>query len=306
MKVPKKFGLSLEDKNKKLLDWFEKKHDVHSIKEVEVKASKETGISSMQIKDILQNLIDENLINSEKCGTLKLYWSFKGNKEINSNNLKIEKIEKIKSKIKSLSQSNELLIGKIQDLETNRNCEIEITSCEITKEIKLHFPEFEIDDKKNNNEKEEDDSSNDSEESDRSKDPTESDDSDDSDDSDKSSEELSKQGNEPTLKIDREFLIARLQKVEDEYTLLEKKLKKIKMSNPKYINEVKDKIAFVNDMTEIITGNITFVCFQLLKFYLLTLQKDNIDELILYFTKKSNLPANIIRKEFQIPESFDD
>ncbi|GMF24077.1 unnamed protein product [[Candida] boidinii] len=245
------------DKNKRLLEWFERKHDVYSIKEVESKASKETGISSIQIKDILQNLIDDDLINSEKCGTLKVYWSFKGNKEINSNNLKIEKIEKIKSKIKNLSESNELLIGKIQDLETNRNCDIEITSCEIIKEIKLHFPEFEIDDKKNNNEKKEDDSSNDSEESDRSKDSTESDDSDDSDDSDtsddsddsyKSNEELGKQGYEPTLKLDREFLIVRLQKVEDEYTLLEKKLKKINMNNPKYINEVKDKIAFITFM----------------------------------------------------------
>ncbi|GME87848.1 unnamed protein product [[Candida] boidinii] len=269
MKGPKKFGLSLEDKNKKLLDWFEKKHDVHSIKEVEVKASKETGISSIQIKDILQNLIDENLINSEKCGTLKLYWSFKGNKEINNNNLKISQIEKIKSKIKNLSESNEILINKIQDLKINRHTEISITSPEIIKEIRLYLSEIETDNKKTtNNEKKEVHSSNDSEES---GDPEKSGDSDDSDNFD---EDLCKQEYEPSLKLNRELLIAQLKKVEDEYILLEKNLKRINMKSPKNINEIKDKITFVNDMTEIITGKTNFFLFSYLKdSFLLTFSK---------------------------------
>ncbi|GMF42827.1 unnamed protein product [[Candida] boidinii] len=221
MKVPKKFGLSLEDKNKKLLDWFEKKHDVHSIKEVEVKASKETGISSMQIKDILQNLIDENLINSEKCGTLKLH------------------------------------------------TEISITSPEIIKEIRLYLSEIETDNKKTtNNEKKEVHSSNDSEES------GDSEKSGDSDDSDKFDEDLCKQEYEPSLKLNRELLIAQLKKVEDEYILLEKNLKRINMKSPKYINEIKDKITFVNDMTEIITGKTNFFLFSYLKdSFLLTFSK---------------------------------
>ena len=49
---------------------------MYNIKEVETIASKKTGISSMQIKDILKMLVDEGLVNCEKCGISNIYWSF--------------------------------------------------------------------------------------------------------------------------------------------------------------------------------------------------------------------------------------
>lgn len=60
----------------KLLAWFQQSHTMYNIKEVETIASKKTGISSMQIKDILKLLVDEGLVNCEKCGISNIYWSF--------------------------------------------------------------------------------------------------------------------------------------------------------------------------------------------------------------------------------------
>lgn len=50
---------------------------MYNIKEIETIASKKTGISSMQIKDILKLLVDDGLVNCEKCGISNIYWSFK-------------------------------------------------------------------------------------------------------------------------------------------------------------------------------------------------------------------------------------
>lgn len=43
---------------------------------METGGSKATGISSMQIKDILKILVDDGLVRCEKCGIANLYWSF--------------------------------------------------------------------------------------------------------------------------------------------------------------------------------------------------------------------------------------
>lgn len=69
--------MSIEEKQAKLLDWFQAEHTMYNIKEIETQASKKTGISSMQIKDVLKMLIDEGLVSCEKCGIANIYWSFK-------------------------------------------------------------------------------------------------------------------------------------------------------------------------------------------------------------------------------------
>lgn len=68
--------MSLEEKTARLLAWFHASHTIYNVKEVESAASKATGISSMQIKDVLKVLLDEGLVRCEKCGTTNIYWSF--------------------------------------------------------------------------------------------------------------------------------------------------------------------------------------------------------------------------------------
>ncbi|RCK63225.1 Meiotic nuclear division protein 1 [Candida viswanathii] len=74
--MPPKKGLSQEEKLSALLTWFQASHCFYTLKEVEQKASKACKISSMQIKDLVASLVNEGLVEQEKCGTTNLYWSF--------------------------------------------------------------------------------------------------------------------------------------------------------------------------------------------------------------------------------------
>ncbi|ODV93708.1 hypothetical protein PACTADRAFT_18348 [Pachysolen tannophilus NRRL Y-2460] len=116
MQVAKR-GLSLEEKKIKLLDFFKRKHEFYNIKEVENAGSKFTGISSMQIKEVLQNLLDENLVNCEKCGISNLYWVFE---------FEIQK---------KLNQEHTTLSNKIQDLRQKKTDVEETIGLELDKRI---------------------------------------------------------------------------------------------------------------------------------------------------------------------------
>lgn len=64
----------------------------------------------MLIKDIVQQLIDDNLINCEKCGTTNLYWCFKFDK---IKNLQVQ-YNSYQSKLKEKQLERDQLIEKIQ------------------------------------------------------------------------------------------------------------------------------------------------------------------------------------------------
>ncbi|ODQ67247.1 meiotic nuclear division protein 1, partial [Nadsonia fulvescens var. elongata DSM 6958] len=69
-------GQSLSQKRQTLLSYFQNSRQFFTIKEVETTVSKATSIASMQIKDILQSLIDDNLVTCEKIGAGNYYWAF--------------------------------------------------------------------------------------------------------------------------------------------------------------------------------------------------------------------------------------
>jgi hypothetical protein len=99
--------MSIEEKQTKLLKWFQDEHTMYTIKEVESIASKRTGISSMQIKDILKMLIDDGLVQCEKCGISNIYWSFQ-----------YTGIMKLNSDFKRLTTKKETLINSIREAKT--------------------------------------------------------------------------------------------------------------------------------------------------------------------------------------------
>ncbi|KAI5968252.1 MND1 [Candida margitis] len=73
--TPKK-TVSHEEKLELLHTWFQSAHDFYTLKEIEQKASKACKIPSIQVKELVSNLVDEGLIQQEKSGTTNLYWSF--------------------------------------------------------------------------------------------------------------------------------------------------------------------------------------------------------------------------------------
>lgn len=127
---------------------------MYNIKEIETTGSKKTGISSMQIKDILKLLIDDGLVNCEKCGISNIYWSFqytsilKINTEFNKLELKklqkINEIENLKIELNNLKNERSILkneekiklinhVSKLKD----ENLKFEL----ILKTLKLNSPD---------------------------------------------------------------------------------------------------------------------------------------------------------------------
>ncbi|ODV60797.1 Mnd1p [Ascoidea rubescens DSM 1968] len=130
LKPPKKKGLSLEEKKLKLLEFFKKEHNFYTIKEVESLGSKYIGVNSMQMKEILQHLIDDSLIKFEKCGITNFYWCFEFDltKSINSNYSNL-----IKRKT-TLIENNQVLAEKIKKEKLSRVNELTANQLLMVKE----------------------------------------------------------------------------------------------------------------------------------------------------------------------------
>ena len=64
-----KKGLSLEEKRKKMLEILYETKDFFLLKELEKIAPKQKGIIAQSVKDVLQSLVDDNLVDTDKIGT---------------------------------------------------------------------------------------------------------------------------------------------------------------------------------------------------------------------------------------------
>ncbi|KAF9474231.1 meiotic nuclear division protein 1 [Pholiota conissans] len=74
MQAPR--GLSAEDKRVKLLEIFHETRDFYQLKELEKLGPKMKGIVSQSVKDVLQSLVDDGLVQADKIGSSNFFWSF--------------------------------------------------------------------------------------------------------------------------------------------------------------------------------------------------------------------------------------
>ncbi|XP_061718887.1 meiotic nuclear division protein 1 homolog [Cydia pomonella] len=74
--MSKKRGLSAEEKRIKMLEIFHNSKDFFQLKELEKIAPKEKGITMQSVKEVVQSLVDDHLVDSEKIGTSIYFWSF--------------------------------------------------------------------------------------------------------------------------------------------------------------------------------------------------------------------------------------
>ncbi|XP_045774414.1 meiotic nuclear division protein 1 homolog [Maniola jurtina] len=74
--MSKKRGLSADEKKIRMLEIFHKSKDFFQLKELEKIAPKEKGITMQSVKEVVQSLVDDHLVDSEKIGTSIYFWSF--------------------------------------------------------------------------------------------------------------------------------------------------------------------------------------------------------------------------------------
>lgn len=76
--MSKRKGLTLDEKRIRMLHLFYEKKEFFTLKELEKIAPKEKGIIAQSVKDVLQTLVDDGLVRSEKIGTSVYFWTFPG------------------------------------------------------------------------------------------------------------------------------------------------------------------------------------------------------------------------------------
>ncbi|XP_023951005.1 meiotic nuclear division protein 1 homolog [Bicyclus anynana] len=93
--MSKKRGLSADEKKIRMLEIFHKSKDFFQLKELEKIAPKEKGITMQSVKEVVQSLVDDHLVDSEKIGTSIYFWSFPSK----ANNNKKRKLQTLQSEV---------------------------------------------------------------------------------------------------------------------------------------------------------------------------------------------------------------
>uniref|UniRef100_A0A6M2CZL9 Meiotic nuclear division protein 1 homolog n=1 Tax=Rhipicephalus microplus TaxID=6941 RepID=A0A6M2CZL9_RHIMP len=120
-----------------MLQVFYEKKDVFQLKDLEKIGPKEKGVIAQAVKDVVQSLVDDGLVDSEKIGTSVYFWSFPS-KAVSTRKRKIDelktKVEEAQKKLKFFenqlakaqvgredSSEREELMTKLSELERDRD-----------------------------------------------------------------------------------------------------------------------------------------------------------------------------------------
>ncbi|XP_023189954.1 meiotic nuclear division protein 1 homolog isoform X3 [Xiphophorus maculatus] len=107
----KKKGLSLEEKRTRMMEIFFESKDVFQLKDIEKIAPKSKGIAPMTVKEVLQSLVDDNMVDCERIGTSNYYWAFPS-KALHARKHKLEELKKQASDAKQRKVSVEKTVEK--------------------------------------------------------------------------------------------------------------------------------------------------------------------------------------------------
>jgi len=102
----KRKPLSSDEKKKRVMEYFFETNDFYNLTELEKTLSKEKGIVQNSIKDILQSLVEDGMVDMDKVGGTNLYWAFPS---------KITKMKR--QKLANLKKAVENETAKIEELE---------------------------------------------------------------------------------------------------------------------------------------------------------------------------------------------
>ncbi|XP_078595274.1 meiotic nuclear division protein 1 homolog [Branchiostoma floridae x Branchiostoma japonicum] len=91
--MSKRKGISLEEKRQRMLSIFYDRKEFFQLKELEKIGSKEKGINAMVIKDVIQGLVDDGLVDTERIGTSNYFWAFPS-KAVHTRKRKIDDLQK--------------------------------------------------------------------------------------------------------------------------------------------------------------------------------------------------------------------
>ncbi|XP_053109143.1 meiotic nuclear division protein 1 homolog isoform X3 [Hemicordylus capensis] len=90
--MSKKRGLSVEEKRTRMMEIFFDTKDVFQLKDIEKIAPKEKGITAMSVKEVLQSLVDDGMVDTDRIGTSNYFWAFPS-KALHARKRKVEELQ---------------------------------------------------------------------------------------------------------------------------------------------------------------------------------------------------------------------
>ncbi|XP_078678334.1 meiotic nuclear division protein 1 homolog isoform X2 [Branchiostoma floridae x Branchiostoma belcheri] len=111
--MSKRKGISLEEKRQRMLSVFYDRKEFFQLKELEKIGSKEKGINAMVIKDVIQGLVDDGLVDTERIGTSNYFWAFPS-KAVHTRKRKIDELEKQLEETQRKRKATDQSISKAQ------------------------------------------------------------------------------------------------------------------------------------------------------------------------------------------------
>jgi len=109
-------GLSHDEKKKRLLDYLHEHPEPFSLKELESSASKAKGIVSQSIKDVLEHLIADGLVDSDKIGSGNFFWALPSKQRMNL----VSRVEKVRSDLAAAESREEELSAALKEAQAAR------------------------------------------------------------------------------------------------------------------------------------------------------------------------------------------
>ncbi|KAM8842148.1 meiotic nuclear division protein 1 homolog isoform 1-T1 [Synchiropus picturatus] len=97
-----------------MMEIFHETKDVFQLKDIEKIAPKSKGITPMSVKDVLQSLVDDNMVDTDLQGTSNYYWAFPS-KDFSVRERKQEELQKRISEEKQHKSSLEREIEKAKE-----------------------------------------------------------------------------------------------------------------------------------------------------------------------------------------------
>ncbi|KAL5523845.1 hypothetical protein ACEPAG_8018 [Sanghuangporus baumii] len=126
-------GLSAEEKRVRLLEIFHESKDFFQLKELEKLGPKLKGIVSQSVKEVLQGLVDDGLVQADKIGSSNFFWSFPSQRGAIVNNrlsaakearanlqVQLQELQENIEKEKTLRPDNDERASTLEELESTK------------------------------------------------------------------------------------------------------------------------------------------------------------------------------------------
>mmetsp|Transcript_24232 Transcript_24232/g.43087 ORF Transcript_24232/g.43087 Transcript_24232/m.43087 type:complete len:206 (-) Transcript_24232:19-636(-) len=117
--MSKRKGLSIDDKRQRILKIFYESKEVFQLKEIE-KIGAKAGVVLQTVKDVVQSLIDDNLIETDKIGIGNFLWALPS-KGAQSRAAKLSQLEET---FQHLKTERKMLLTQIEEAEETKEEEV--------------------------------------------------------------------------------------------------------------------------------------------------------------------------------------